>query len=327
MARWTTARSSSASSAAAARVPPRRRPLSVRPPGGDRAAPVRADGRAVPDDVLRHVPPPRRRDRRGSRPQAASSAGPGGRETTPSSRRASRARRASSAASAASSPAARPAGRRRVARARGSAALAARRQPQVPARARRLRARAAGLRAGRADPRRGGTALAAAVLHGGSTLIAVAAVELARHEWADGHRPLEGARGEPRATRLLEQVDALTDELRRRVGGRRSRSPSSPPRTRRGGVGARDDRGARARAGLAARPGTRRLAAAFTPTSAARATTRRDRAGPRAGCASLLRRRAGRSRPSCARRLGEAAPRQPEPGGTQTLVRTLTPHR
>jgi hypothetical protein len=46
------------------------------------------------------------------------------------------------------------------------------------------------------------------------------ALALVRHEWADGHRRLEAERGDPRRyRRLVEQVEALTDELRRRVGG------------------------------------------------------------------------------------------------------------
>jgi hypothetical protein len=46
------------------------------------------------------------------------------------------------------------------------------------------------------------------------------ALVLVRHEWADGHRQLEAQRGDPRRyRRLVEQVEALTDELRRRVGG------------------------------------------------------------------------------------------------------------
>lgn len=46
------------------------------------------------------------------------------------------------------------------------------------------------------------------------------ALALVRHEWADGHRRLEAERGDPRRyRRLVEQVEVLTDELRRRVGG------------------------------------------------------------------------------------------------------------
>ncbi len=43
---------------------------------------------------------------------------------------------------------------------------------------------------------------------------------LVRHEWEDGSRRLEGERGDPRRYRqLLEQVEVVTDELRRRDGG------------------------------------------------------------------------------------------------------------
>jgi hypothetical protein len=46
-----------------------------------------------------------------------------------------------------------------------------------------------------------------------------AAVESARREWAEGHRRLlEEARERDARERLHAQVDAVTDELRRRVG-------------------------------------------------------------------------------------------------------------
>ena len=47
-----------------------------------------------------------------------------------------------------------------------------------------------------------------------------AGVESARHQWEDGRRRVAAvARDDPRAhRRLLEQIDVLTDELRRRVG-------------------------------------------------------------------------------------------------------------
>lgn len=46
------------------------------------------------------------------------------------------------------------------------------------------------------------------------------AVDLIRHEWADGSRRLEAERGDgTRYRRLLEQVGVVDDELRRRVGG------------------------------------------------------------------------------------------------------------
>jgi ABC-type transporter Mla subunit MlaD len=45
------------------------------------------------------------------------------------------------------------------------------------------------------------------------------AVEIARQEWEEANRRLEASADDRRRyRRLLEQVDALTDELRRRVG-------------------------------------------------------------------------------------------------------------
>lgn len=45
-------------------------------------------------------------------------------------------------------------------------------------------------------------------------------LDLVRHEWEDGQRRLEAERGDPRRYRqLLDQVDVVTGELRRRVGG------------------------------------------------------------------------------------------------------------
>lgn len=47
-----------------------------------------------------------------------------------------------------------------------------------------------------------------------------AAVASARREWAEGHRRLlDEARERSARERLFAQVDAVTDELRRRVGG------------------------------------------------------------------------------------------------------------
>lgn len=44
-------------------------------------------------------------------------------------------------------------------------------------------------------------------------------VELARQQWADGTRRVEGARGDrPRYLRLISEVDVVMRELRRRVG-------------------------------------------------------------------------------------------------------------
>lgn len=45
-------------------------------------------------------------------------------------------------------------------------------------------------------------------------------VESARHEWESGYRRLEASRGDREEhARLLAQVEAITDELRRRLGG------------------------------------------------------------------------------------------------------------
>ena len=45
--------------------------------------------------------------------------------------------------------------------------------------------------------------------------------ELVRHEWADGYRRLESAREDPvRYNGLRAQVDAIIDQLRKRVGAR-----------------------------------------------------------------------------------------------------------
>jgi hypothetical protein len=47
----------------------------------------------------------------------------------------------------------------------------------------------------------------------------VVALENARAEWEDGHRQLESYSSEPTSyARLLEQVEAVTAELARRVG-------------------------------------------------------------------------------------------------------------
>jgi hypothetical protein len=45
-------------------------------------------------------------------------------------------------------------------------------------------------------------------------------LDLVRHEWEDGHSRLDAELGDPRRYRqLLDQVDVVTGELRRRVGG------------------------------------------------------------------------------------------------------------
>ena len=51
-------------------------------------------------------------------------------------------------------------------------------------------------------------------------MITEAEVESARREWEQGHRRLQDeARSDAAPERLLAQVDAVTSELRRRVGG------------------------------------------------------------------------------------------------------------
>lgn len=46
------------------------------------------------------------------------------------------------------------------------------------------------------------------------------ALALARHEWEEGNRVLEAERRDPaHYRRLLAQVEVVTDQLRRRVGG------------------------------------------------------------------------------------------------------------
>jgi len=50
--------------------------------------------------------------------------------------------------------------------------------------------------------------------------LSAAEIESARREWEDGHRRLlDEARDRTARERLYAQVDAVTDELRRRVGG------------------------------------------------------------------------------------------------------------
>ena len=44
-------------------------------------------------------------------------------------------------------------------------------------------------------------------------------MEIARQQWAEGHRRLSAKRGDPELYRLLlDQVEAIMDELRRRIG-------------------------------------------------------------------------------------------------------------
>ena len=74
-------------------------------------------------------------------------------------------------------------------------------------------------------------------------------VEIARQQWQAGRPPARGAARRPaRYARLLEQVDALTAELRRRVGQTFTLAELADAYARRRGVGARRGRGARPRA-------------------------------------------------------------------------------
>src|SRR5262249_36907502 len=108
-------------------------------------------------------------------------------------------------------------GPRRLALARNRRRLEAG-KAQVPARARRVRARPVRLPARRACPRRARAALAARVLHAARPARAVP-VRLTRQHWEDGHRRFARQREDARLYRqLLGYVEAVGDELRRRVG-------------------------------------------------------------------------------------------------------------
>jgi hypothetical protein len=49
--------------------------------------------------------------------------------------------------------------------------------------------------------------------------MAAHSLTLTRHEWADGYRRLEAERDDPRRyQRLLEEVDLVADELRKKIG-------------------------------------------------------------------------------------------------------------
>ena len=138
----------------AACVRPRRRSLPVRPSRGDRAAAVR---RATASRSRRRTTSRARtssRPSRGSRLPAESSAGASPRRRTPSSPRRSRARPRSSGGCDTSSPVTARGADDGASLDSGIGGSRAPVAPEVPARARRLRARAPGLRARRADPRR-----------------------------------------------------------------------------------------------------------------------------------------------------------------------------
>jgi hypothetical protein len=59
-----------------------------------------------------------------------------------------------------------------------------------------------------------------ALLHGIPFALVTAVVESARRDWDEGHRRLlDAAREQAAASRLYPQVEAVTDALRRRIGG------------------------------------------------------------------------------------------------------------
>ena len=200
---------------------PRRRPLSVGPAGRDRAGAVRRERRAVPDDVLRHVPTPRRqRSRASRRPAGVERWTAAARRTTPRSPRAC-ARRTRAAPAPTRAP-----------RSESGARRAA--EPQVPARPRRVRARTSRATSSASGSSREveplwptddccmATSPLTSTPHVGRFT-----VELARRQWEEGHRRFDCHAAVERAPRrLLDALDAVTDELRRR-SARRSRSTSS----------------------------------------------------------------------------------------------------
>jgi len=145
------------------------------------------------------------------------------------------------------------------------------RQPEVPPRARRVRARAPGLRARRADPRRAGPPLAGfRLLHRDSDLTGNAghapdnvtgqttsltrmpiALDQTRREWELGHRRFQQeVREAPRSEAWLEELEAVTAALRRRVGQSFTlRSSQMPTRRPRSGAGRPSKRPSRLAAG------------------------------------------------------------------------------
>ena len=207
---------------------------------------LRRRRRAVPDDVLRDVPRTWSPRSPGSRRREASSAGARRSQHEPelaaSLERATR----SSAASAASCGGP---NRHATAARRSSWGSAARANPEqlkcLHAHV-GLRARAAGLRARRADPRRGrsrsGRASAAWTAQTrpyDRTAMSAVAVENARREWEDGYRRLnETRRDRPLHERLLARgrrrhrraaPPGRADLHARRAGGRVRRTPTGGP--------------------------------------------------------------------------------------------------
>ena len=147
-------------------------------------------------------------------------------------------------------------------------------QPQVPARARRVRARPARLRARRPDPRRAARSLARHLLYCMSGMD----VELARHHWDDGDRRVQATRARRGALRrAARRGRGRSSPTSAAASARRSRSPSSPTRTTAPTTG-------RASCSTSASPTRCRTSRARSPTRpststpAARPTTARESA-------------------------------------------------
>src|SRR5436309_602541 len=84
----------------------------------------------------------------------------------------------------------------------------------------RVRSRPPRLPAGRGNPGPDRASLAGGgLLYPRVASAHVPNVELARHQWEDGHRRLQELEGDPvRYERVHGQVEALVEQLRRRVG-------------------------------------------------------------------------------------------------------------
>ena len=188
-----------------------------RPPGRNRASGIRRLGRALFDDLLRHLQAPRRRDR-------PARGGGRGRTLEPSRARGPR---------AAGKRRARPRGARRL-RPELRAGSAARRAPAGSSACTRTQhsrslspatswASGSWRRSSRSGPHN-----AARTRSSIETMPTV--LETTRHEWQEGHRRIQAAAGDrARYQRLLEEVDVVLEELRRRVGGTFTLDGSPPP--------------------------------------------------------------------------------------------------
>ena len=211
--------------------------------------------------------------------------------------------------------------------------LDAHRQPQVPARPRRVRARPARATSSATGswprPRRSGPGIAVARIYDRP----MADVHLARHQWEEGRRAVDRARWDSGAYAAAEPPDR-----RRHRGAHPPRRPELHARRARFRVRGRRPVGARVdrrrvprrepRARSRQRPTPR-----STSTRAARRTTRHDghqgtaaaRAGAAAGRGSSPAQPGSWSSSSRGVGLGEALHDNPDTSGTQTLVRTLHP--